>query len=49
MKNAHSLYNLRRRNMVGVLTMVVIASRTSSNIYVLTEIGNEKCCLGKED
>jgi hypothetical protein len=23
--------------------------RTSNNIYVLTEIGNEKCCLGKED
>jgi hypothetical protein len=23
--------------------------RTSSNIYVLSEIGNEKCCLGKED
>jgi hypothetical protein len=22
---------------------------TSSNIYVLSEIGNEKCCLGKED
>jgi hypothetical protein len=22
--------------------------RTSSNIYVLTEIGNEKCSLGKE-
>jgi ribosomal protein L19 len=21
----------------------------SSNIYVLSEIGNEKCCLGKED
>jgi hypothetical protein len=24
-------------------------ARTSSNIYVLSEIGNEKCCLGKED
>jgi hypothetical protein len=23
--------------------------RTSSNIYVLSEIGNEKCYLGKED
>jgi hypothetical protein len=22
---------------------------TSSNIYVLSEIGNENCCLGKED
>jgi hypothetical protein len=26
-----------------------IATRTSNNIYVLSEIGNEKCCLGKED
>jgi hypothetical protein len=24
-------------------------ARTSSNIYVVSEIGNEKCCLGKED
>ena len=23
--------------------------RTSNNLYVLREIGNEKCCLGKED
>jgi len=29
--------------------LVATASRTSSNIYVLNEIGNEKCCLGKED
>ena len=29
--------------------MVAIAARNSSNIYVLSEIGNEKCCLGKED
>ena len=28
--------------------MVAIAARTSSNIYVLRKIGNEKCCLGKE-
>jgi hypothetical protein len=28
---------------------VATAARTSSNIYVLSEIGNEKCCLGKED
>jgi transposase InsO family protein len=28
---------------------ITIAARTSSNIYVLSEIGNEKCCLGKED
>jgi hypothetical protein len=29
--------------------LVAIDARTSSNIYVLSEIGNEKCCLGKED
>jgi hypothetical protein len=29
--------------------LVTIAVRTSSNIYVLSEIGNEKCCLGNED
>jgi hypothetical protein len=29
--------------------VVATAVRTSSNIYVLSEIGNEKCCLGKED
>ena len=29
--------------------MVTTAAGTSSNIYVLREIGNEKCCLGKED
>jgi transposase InsO family protein len=29
--------------------LVATAVRTSSNIYVLSEIGNEKCCLGKED
>jgi hypothetical protein len=29
--------------------LIVTAARTSSNIYVLSEIGNEKCCLGKED
>jgi hypothetical protein len=29
--------------------LVGIATRNSSNIYVLSEIGNEKCCLGKED
>ena len=29
--------------------MVATAARTSGNIYVLSEIGNEKCCLGKED
>jgi hypothetical protein len=29
--------------------MIVTAARTSSNICVLSEIGNEKCFLGKED
>ena len=29
--------------------LVATTARTSSNIYVLSEIGNEKCCLGKED
>jgi hypothetical protein len=24
-------------------------ARTSNNIYVLSEIGNKKCCLGKKD
>jgi hypothetical protein len=29
--------------------LVGTVARTSNNIYVLSEIGNEKCCLGKED
>jgi hypothetical protein len=29
--------------------VVATTVRTSRNIYVLSEIGNEKCCLGKED
>jgi hypothetical protein len=29
--------------------LIATVARTSSNIYVLSEIGNEKCCLGKED
>ena len=29
--------------------IVGTTTRTSSNIYVLSEIGNEKCRLGKED
>jgi hypothetical protein len=33
----------------GSEKLVAMAARTSSNIYVLSEIGNEKCCLGKED
>jgi hypothetical protein len=28
--------------------LIATTARTSSNIYVLSEIGNEKCCLGKE-
>jgi hypothetical protein len=33
----------------GSEKLVAIAARTSSNVYVLSEIGNEKCCIGKED
>jgi hypothetical protein len=29
--------------------LIATTARTSSNIYVLSEIENEKCCLGKED
>jgi hypothetical protein len=29
--------------------LIATAARTSSNIYVLSEIGNENCFLGKED
>jgi hypothetical protein len=29
--------------------LVSTATRTSSNILLLRKIGNEKCCLGKED
>jgi hypothetical protein len=29
--------------------LIATAARTSRNIYVLSEIGNEKCFLGKED
>jgi hypothetical protein len=29
--------------------LIVTTARTSSNIYVLSKIGNENCCLGKED
>jgi hypothetical protein len=29
--------------------VVATTMRTPSNIYVLSEIGKEKCCLGKED
>jgi hypothetical protein len=36
-----------RKEGSGKLIATVV--RTSSNIYVLSEIGNEKCCLGKED
>jgi transposase InsO family protein len=33
----------------GSEKLVATTARTSSNIYVLTEIGNEKCCLENED
>jgi hypothetical protein len=33
----------------GSRKLIATTARTSSNIYVLSEIGNEKCCLGKED
>jgi hypothetical protein len=33
----------------GSWKLVCTAARTSNNIYVLSEIGNEKCCLGKEN
>jgi hypothetical protein len=29
--------------------LIATTTRTSRNIYVLSEIGNEKCCLGKKD
>ena len=29
--------------------LVSTTTRTSNNIYLLSKIGNEKCCLGKED
>jgi hypothetical protein len=33
----------------GLGKLVSIVARTSNNIYVLSEIGNEKCCIGNED
>jgi hypothetical protein len=33
----------------GSRKLIATAARTSSNIYVLSEIGNENCFLGKED
>jgi hypothetical protein len=33
----------------GLGKLISTATRTSSNIYVLSEIENEKCCLGKKD
>jgi hypothetical protein len=32
-----------------ILKLFATSIRTSRNIYVLSEIGNEKCFLGKED
>jgi hypothetical protein len=29
--------------------LIATTARTSRKIYVLSEIGNEKCCLEKED
>jgi hypothetical protein len=39
-------YDIRKE---GLGKLVATTTRTSSNIYLLSEIGNEKCCLGKED
>jgi hypothetical protein len=39
-------YEIRKK---GSGKLIATAARTLSNIYVLSEIGNEKCCLGKED
>jgi hypothetical protein len=33
----------------GSKKLIATTAITLSNIYVLSEIGNEKCCLGKED
>jgi hypothetical protein len=33
----------------GSRKLIATIARTSRNIYVLSEIANEKCCLGKED
>jgi hypothetical protein len=33
----------------GSRKLIAKTTRISSNIYVLSEIGNEKCFLGKED
>jgi hypothetical protein len=33
----------------GSRKLIATTARTSRNIYVLCEIGNEKCCLRKED
>jgi hypothetical protein len=38
--------NIRKE---GSGKLISTAARTSSNIYVLSEIGNEKCFLGKEN
>jgi hypothetical protein len=40
------IYDIRKEGLGKLVATVV---RSSSNIYVLSEIGNEKCCLGKED
>ena len=32
----------------GLGKLIATTTRTSSSIYVLSEVGNEKCCIGKE-
>ena len=45
MFNSHKCEIIKASSDKLVATIV----RTSNNIYVLSEIWNEKCCLGKED
>jgi hypothetical protein len=42
----HKSYKIRKE---GSGKLIATAARTSSNIYVLSEIGNENCFLGEED
>ena len=44
-----SIHKSVRLEKKGSEKLVATAARNSSNIYVLREIGNEKCCLRKED
>jgi hypothetical protein len=45
----HSITRTNDHKIEGSEKLVGTTARTSNNIYVLSEIGNEKCCLGKED